>query len=42
MLAALRQTYWKILGHDEGAGLLGIKTTTLASRMKKMRIKWRT
>lgn len=34
--------YWNILGHDGAAGLLGIKATTLASRMKKMRIKWRT
>ena len=38
MLAALRQTKWKISGEDGAAELLGIKSTTLASRIKKMGI----
>jgi len=38
ILAALRQTKWKISGDDGAAELLGIKPTTLTSRMKKMRI----
>ena len=39
ILAALKQTAWKISGRDGAAELLGIKPTTLASRMKKMGIK---
>ncbi len=38
MLRALRQTDWRIYGPDGAAKLLGIKPTTLASRMKKMRV----
>jgi transcriptional regulator with GAF, ATPase, and Fis domain len=38
ILAALKQTKWKISGEDGAAELLGIKPTTLASRMKKMDI----
>jgi transcriptional regulator with GAF, ATPase, and Fis domain len=39
ILAALKQTEWKVSGHGGAAELLGIKPTTLASRMKKMGIK---
>ena len=39
ILAALKQTEWKVSGHGGAAELLGIKPTTLASRMKKMDIK---
>ncbi|MCG3197585.1 MAG: Anaerobic nitric oxide reductase transcription regulator NorR [bacterium] len=35
-LAALRATNWKIYGADGAAILLGLKPTTLVSRMKKM------
>ena len=35
---ALRQTKGKLYGDDGAASLLGIKPTTLASRMKKMGI----
>ena len=38
ILAALRQTRWKISGEGGAAELLEIKPTTLASRMKKMGI----
>jgi transcriptional regulator with GAF, ATPase, and Fis domain len=38
ILAALKQTKWKLSGEDGAAELLGIKSTTLASRMKKMEI----
>ena len=38
ILAALKQAKWKISGEDGAADLLGIKPTTLASRMKKMNI----
>ena len=38
LLAALRQTKWKISGDGGAAQLLDIKPTTLASRMKKMQI----
>ena len=38
ILAALKQTKWKISGDGGAAELLGIKPTTLASRMKKMNI----
>ncbi len=36
--AALRQTAWKISGPDGAAALLGVKPTTLASRIKKLEI----
>ncbi len=36
--AALRQTGWKIGGADGAASLLGVKPTTLASRIKKLQI----
>lgn len=39
ILAALKQTEWKVSGHGGAAELLGIKPTTLASRMKKMDVK---
>jgi transcriptional regulator with GAF, ATPase, and Fis domain len=39
ILAALKQTEWKVSGHGGAAELLGIKPTTLASRMKKMGVK---
>ncbi|HUT12302.1 MAG TPA: sigma 54-interacting transcriptional regulator [Thermoguttaceae bacterium] len=38
ILAALRRTGWKVYGRGGAAELLRIKPTTLASRMKKMRI----
>lgn len=38
ILIALKQTKWKIFGADGAAELLGIKPTTLTSRMKKMGI----
>jgi len=38
ILAALKQTSWKVSGEDGAAKLLEIKPTTLASRMKKMSI----
>ena len=38
ILAALKQRKWKISGEDGAAELLGIKPTTLASRIKKMDI----
>ncbi len=38
ILAALKRTTWKIAGEDGAAELLGIKPTTLASRMRKMGI----
>jgi transcriptional regulator with GAF, ATPase, and Fis domain len=38
LLAALKQTRWKISGDDGAAELLGIKPTTLSSRMRKMGI----
>lgn len=38
MLAALKRTKWKLSGEGGAAELLGIKPTTLASRMKKMGI----
>ena len=38
ILAALKQTKWKLSGEGGAAELLGIKPTTLASRMKKMSI----
>ena len=36
ILAALKQSSWRIYGPDGAAELLGIKPTTLASRVKKM------
>jgi transcriptional regulator with GAF, ATPase, and Fis domain len=39
LVAALRRTGWQIYGEDGAARLLGIKPTTLASRMKKLGIK---
>ena len=38
ILAALKRTKWRLSGEDGAAELLGIKPTTLASRMKKMGI----
>lgn len=38
IIAALKRTKWKISGDDGAAELLGIKPTTLTSRMKKMGI----
>ena len=39
LLAALRQTQWKVYGRKGAAALLGIKPSTLASRIKKMGLK---
>ena len=39
LLTALNKTHWKIYGRDGAAELLGLKPTTLLSRMKKMRLK---
>ena len=36
ILVALAQTNWKIYGTDGAANLLGVKPTTLASRIKKL------
>ncbi|MCH8144779.1 MAG: hypothetical protein IIA55_08695 [Gemmatimonadetes bacterium] len=36
LLAALRQTNWRIYGPSGAADLLGVKPTTLTSRVKKM------
>ena len=38
LLAALDQAGWKIYGHNGAAALLGMKPTTLASRMKALKI----
>lgn len=38
LLTALKQARWRISGPDGAAAILGIKPTTLASRMKKMGI----
>ena len=38
LLAALRKTNWKIKGVDGAAELLGVKPTTLVTRMKKMEL----
>jgi transcriptional regulator with GAF, ATPase, and Fis domain len=38
ILAALGQTDWKIYGRGGAAELLGLKPTTLASRIKKLRL----
>jgi len=39
VVAALRVTGWRVYGEDGAARLLGIKATTLASRMKNLGIK---
>ncbi len=39
LLAVLDQAGWRIKGADGAAELLGVKPTTLLSRMKKMRLK---
>jgi DNA-binding NtrC family response regulator len=39
LAAALRQTGWKIHGKNGAAEVLGVKPTTLISRMKKMGLK---
>lgn len=39
LLLALRKTGWRIHGPDGAAALLGVKPTTLASRIKKMGLK---
>jgi transcriptional regulator with GAF, ATPase, and Fis domain len=39
IITALKTSNWRIYGADGAAQLLGIKPTTLASRMKKMNIK---
>jgi transcriptional regulator with GAF, ATPase, and Fis domain len=39
ILAALKQTKWRIYGEKGAASLLGIKPTTLAARIKKMDLK---
>ena len=36
VLAALEQTGWKVYGSGGAAELLGIRPTTLASRIRKM------
>ncbi len=36
LLAALKRTGWKIHGHGGAADLLGVKPTTLFSRIQKM------
>ncbi len=39
LLTALQQANWKVMGPDGAAELLGIKPTTLFSRMKKLHLK---
>jgi len=39
ILAILREIGWRIEGHNGAAELLGIKPSTLRSRMKKLGIK---
>jgi transcriptional regulator with GAF, ATPase, and Fis domain len=39
ILAALRQTSWRIYGPDGAAERLGVKPTTLASRIKRLGLK---
>ncbi len=39
LLKALQQTRWQVAGSGGAADLLGVKPTTLASRIKKMNIK---
>ncbi len=38
-LAALRRCNWKVYGPGGAAELLGVKSTTLESRIKKMGLK---
>ena len=38
IIAALEKTNWKIYGHSGAAELLGLKATTLASRIKSLQI----
>jgi transcriptional regulator with GAF, ATPase, and Fis domain len=39
LLSALDEAGWRVYGHDGAADLLGIKPTTLTSRMKALGIK---
>jgi transcriptional regulator with GAF, ATPase, and Fis domain len=39
LLAILRKTNWKIKGPDGAAELLGVKSTTLFSRLRRMGIR---
>jgi transcriptional regulator with GAF, ATPase, and Fis domain len=39
LLAVLNKAGWKIKGADGAAELLGVKPTTLVSRLKKLRLK---
>jgi transcriptional regulator with GAF, ATPase, and Fis domain len=39
IIAALNKSNWKIYGPDGAAKLLGVKPTTLSSRIKKMKIR---
>jgi transcriptional regulator with GAF, ATPase, and Fis domain len=39
IIAALKQSNWKIFGPGGAAQLLGVKPTTLSSRIKKMKIR---
>jgi transcriptional regulator with GAF, ATPase, and Fis domain len=39
LLEALRRTHWKVSGPQGAAELLGVKATTLASRIKAMGIR---
>ena len=36
LLRALERTNWRVYGPEGAAALLGVKATTLASRMKKL------
>lgn len=38
IIAALKKSHWKIYGADGAAVLLGVKPTTLSSRIKRMKI----
>jgi transcriptional regulator with GAF, ATPase, and Fis domain len=38
LIAGLKETNWRISGPDGAAALLGLKPTTLASKMKAMKI----
>ena len=39
LLVILEKAHWKIMGRDGAAELLGVKPTTLMTRMKKMGLK---
>jgi transcriptional regulator with GAF, ATPase, and Fis domain len=39
IMAALKVSKWKVYGRGGAAELLGIKPTTLTSRIKKMNVK---